>query len=79
MQCLLLWVVGLATAALLRLVAIVLFLIPVAGPLLVWLISAVVGLAAFVLWAVLVVKAVQGETFKLPVLGEFAEQHAGAL
>jgi uncharacterized membrane protein len=76
-QCLLVWVVTLATAATLRLATIVLFLIPVAGPLLALLIFVVTGIAAFVLWLVLVVKALQGEPFKLPVLGDFAEQHAG--
>ncbi|HET6181505.1 MAG TPA: hypothetical protein VFE61_31595 [Candidatus Sulfotelmatobacter sp.] len=76
-QCLLVWVVVLATAATLRLIGIVLFIVPVAGPLLTWLISVIAGLAAFVLWLVLVVKALQGELFKLPVLGDFAEHHAG--
>ena len=28
-------------------------------------------------WIVLVIKAYQGQWFKLPVLGDFAEQHAG--
>jgi len=77
-QCLLLWVVGLATAAALKLASLLLFIIPVVGPLFVVLVSMVVGLAGFVIWLVLVVKALQGETFKLPVLGDFAEQHAGS-
>jgi len=77
-QCLLWWVAGLATAAALRLIGIVLFMIPVAGPLLASLIWVVVGLAAFIIWLVLIVKALQGEMFKLPVLGDFAEQRAGS-
>ena len=36
----------------------------------------VVGLGFFVIWLVLVVKALQGERFKLPVIGDFAEQQA---
>lgn len=75
-QCLLLWVAGLATAAAIRLLGILLYIIPVAGPLLTLLITVIVGLAAFVLWLVLIVKALQGEMFKLPVLGDFAEQQA---
>ena len=35
-----------------------------------------VSLAFFMVWIVLVVKALQGEMFKLPVVGEFAEQQA---
>ncbi len=75
-QCLLVWVVVLASAAAIRLLAVLLYMIPVVGPLFVWIISIVASLAAFVLWLVLVVKAAQGEWFKLPELGEFAEQHA---
>lgn len=40
---------------------------------LVWL---VLGLGAFVLWIVLIVKAYQGQTFKLPVIGDMAERYA---
>lgn len=75
-QCLLLWVAALVTAAALKLASLALFIIPVAGPLFVVLISAVLGFGAFVIWLVLLVKAFQGETFKLPVLGEVAEQYA---
>ena len=34
-------------------------------------------LAAFVIWLVLIVKALQGEPFQLPLLGDFAEQQSG--
>jgi uncharacterized membrane protein len=37
-----------------------------------------VGLAFLVTWVVLVVKALQGEMFKLPVVGEFAERQTAA-
>lgn len=36
----------------------------------------VLGLGGFVLWIVLIIKAYQGETFKLPVLGDMAERLA---
>lgn len=77
LQCLLAWVVGLALAAALKLVSIVLFLIPVLGPLLVALLTVMASLAALLLWGVVIVKALQGEMFRLPLLGQFAEQYAG--
>jgi uncharacterized membrane protein len=78
-QCLLLWGAAIALAIALKLAGVVLFIIPVLGPLLVLLVSMVVGLAVFVIWLVLVVKAFQGEMFKLPILGDLAEQYAGSL
>ena len=65
---------ALVVGASLRVVGFLLFFIPVLGHLLVWLVSMVVGLAFFMVWAVLVVKALQGEMFKLPVVGDFAER-----
>lgn len=78
-QCLLLWAATIALAIALKLASVVLFIIPVLGPLLVLLVSMVVGLAAVVIWFVLVIKAFQGEMFKLPMLGDLAEQYAGAV
>lgn len=63
-------------AAALRLAGLVLFLIPRAGPLLATLIDVLATLAAIFLWMVLVVKALQGELFKLPLLGGLAEQYS---
>ena len=76
-QCILLWVAGILLAIALKLASVVLFIIPVLGPLLVLLVSTVVGLAVFVIWLVLVVKAFQGEMFQLPILGDFAAHRAG--
>ena len=67
---------GLAVAALLRIMGFVLYFIPAIGHLLVWLLSMVVGLACFTVWIVVVVKALQGEMFELPVLGDFAAGNA---
>jgi uncharacterized membrane protein len=36
------------------------------------------SLAGFVIWLVLVLKAYQGQMFKLPLIGDMAEQQAGA-
>ena len=48
-------------------------------PLLGWLaglLGGVVGLVSLVLWILLMVKAFQGETYKLPVIGDMAEERA---
>ena len=37
-----------------------------------------VSLAGFVIWLILVLKAYQGQMFKLPVIGDMAEKQAGA-
>lgn len=75
-QCLLLWGAGILLAILLKLAGLLLFFIPVLGPLLVVLVSTVVGLGAVVIWLVLVVKAFQGEMFQLPLLGVLAARQA---
>jgi uncharacterized membrane protein len=77
-QCLLVWLAGVVIGAALKVVGLVLLIIPFLGHLLALLISGLVGLAAVVIWLVLVVKALQGEMFKLPVLGDFAEKQANA-
>ena len=48
--------------------------IPVVGYLLAWLVIPVALLGWGILWVVLVVKALQGETFKLPLIGNLAER-----
>jgi len=40
---------------------------------LVWLVVALVGLAAFVFWIIAAIKAFQGQIYKIPVLGGFAD------
>ena len=42
-----------------------------------WIIYMIVGLLAFVLWIVLMVKAYQGTRFKLPWAGDQAEKRVG--
>jgi uncharacterized membrane protein len=78
-QCLLLWAAAILIAIALKLASVVLFIIPVLGPLLVWVVAAVVVLAAIVIWLVLVVKAFQGDMFHLPWLGEFAAHYASSI
>jgi uncharacterized membrane protein len=43
-----------------------------------YLIWPLVSLVGFVIWLVVVLKAYQGQMFKLPVIGDMAEQQAGA-
>jgi uncharacterized membrane protein len=62
------------SAAVLRIASALLGFIPIVGPLLVVLLWMIVGLGIFILWLVLVVKALQGMMFKLPFLGGIAEQ-----
>jgi|SRR5208282_2380619 uncharacterized membrane protein len=71
-QCLLVWAGA-------TLAAVFLYAIPVAGPLFVVLIAVVAALFGMVMWLVLLVKALQGEMFKLPLLGDIAEKHASAI
>jgi uncharacterized membrane protein len=42
------------------------------------LIWPLVSLVGFVIWLILVLKAYQGQMFKLPVIGDMAEKQAGA-
>jgi uncharacterized membrane protein len=77
-QCIGACLAGLIIGAALRIAGFVLFFIPVLGHLLVWLLSMVVTLAFLVVWVVLIVKALQGEMLKLPMVGDFAEQQAAA-
>jgi uncharacterized membrane protein len=45
-------------------------------PLLGGLVASLIGIAAFILWIILMVKAYQGERFKLPVAGDIAERYS---
>jgi uncharacterized membrane protein len=68
-QCIVFFMVG---------VAVLLFCFAVISPLFLVLISLVVGFALFVIWGVLIVKALQGEMLKLPWIGPFAASHSPA-
>jgi uncharacterized membrane protein len=77
-QCLGLCLAALVIGALLRVAGFGLFFVPTLGRLLILLVSVVIPLAFFAVWVVLVVKALQGEMFKLPVVGHFADRHSPA-
>jgi uncharacterized membrane protein len=55
-------------------VNIVLSIIPVVG----WIIMPFVNLVLLVIWVYLLIKALNGQRFKLPLIGDFAEKQANA-
>jgi uncharacterized membrane protein len=75
-QCFGLCLVGLVMGAMLRVAGYTLFFVPALGRLLFLLVSMVVSLALLAVWVVLIVKALQGEMFKLPLVGPFAVSHS---
>ena len=54
----------------LTVVNIILILIPIIG----WIIAWLINVLAFILWIILMFKAYQGQKYKLPWAGEFAEK-----
>ncbi len=48
----------------------ILAFIPVIG----WVLMPIVGIITLILWIILMVKAYQGENFKLPIVGDMAEK-----
>lgn len=68
-QCILFFLLGFA---------VLLFFFAVLSPLLVVLVLLLVGFALFVIWAVLLVKALQGEMLRLPLIGAFAASRSSA-
>lgn len=64
-----------ATFGALLILSIAVRLVPLVGG----IVSALVGPVAVILWVILMVKAYQGERFKLPAVGDWAEQQAAAV
>ena len=54
----------------------VLFMVLGFIPILGWMLVPIVALVQLVLWILLMVKAYQGERFKLPVIGDLAEKNS---
>lgn len=53
-------------------VTFILSFIPVVG----WILNMLLGIAAFISWILLMVKANQGGTWKYPIAGNYAEKYA---
>jgi uncharacterized membrane protein len=60
----------------LGIVARVLIFIPVLGWMVMGIIYPVIGVASLILWVILMIKAYQGEYFKLPIAGDIAEKNS---
>ena len=58
------------TFVVLFVISMVLWSIPIIG----WVISPLISLLSFILWILLMYKAYQGEIYKLPIAGDFAEK-----
>ena len=71
-QCLLFWLISMAATVLVRLLV-----WPIVGPLFALFLITIAALAALFTWIVLLVKAFQGERFRLPVIGDLAEHYSG--
>lgn len=61
---------SIAISVALMVVYFVLGIIPIIG----WILLPIVGLAALILWILLMIKAYQGKMYKLPFIGDFAEK-----
>lgn len=75
-QCIFLVIASLAIGIALKLVFTVLLLVPFLGQLMALLISLIISMGCLILWIVLIVKALQGEAFKVPFIGDLAEKQA---
>ena len=58
------------TFVVLFVISMVLWSIPIIG----WVISPLISLLSLILWILLMYKAYQGEIYKLPIAGDFAEK-----
>jgi uncharacterized membrane protein len=76
-QHLFLWIAGFALSIVAGILSMLMQLIPFMR-VLVFPLAGLIGLAWFFLWILLVVKAYQHELFKLPIIGDLAEQRASA-
>jgi uncharacterized membrane protein len=70
------WLTAIVIAAALRTATAVLGFIPLLGTLAAWLLWMLMSLAFFMIWVVLLVKALQGEMFELPIIGDLAAHQA---
>jgi uncharacterized membrane protein len=76
LQSILLWVALVLAAVAVRVIFLALSMVPSMAFLIGWIAAFVVGLAFFLLWVVLTIKALQGEMFELPLLGKIATKQS---
>jgi uncharacterized membrane protein len=75
-QCIFLVIGILALGIALKLLFVVLLFVPFLGQLTALLISIIISIGCLILWIVLIVKALQGQAFKVPFIGDLAEKQA---
>jgi len=73
-QSIFLLIAGVVIGVAMKVIFSILTLIPRVGYLFGWLTVLLVSLAWAFVWLVVLVKALQGELFKLPIIGDFAEK-----
>jgi uncharacterized membrane protein len=52
--------------------------VPIVGHIIVFLLGLVCWVGLFIVWILLLIKAYQGQVWKLPIIGDMAEKQAGA-
>jgi uncharacterized membrane protein len=75
-KCIFIAIAPLAVGIALKLMFTVLLFVPFLGQLMALLIAMIVSIGCLILWIVLIVKALQGERFKVPFIGDLAEKQA---
>ena len=68
---------GFAAVIALRILGGILLFVPLLGKLVVALVAVALWFSVLGLWVVLMWRALQGERWKLPILGDFADRQAG--
>jgi uncharacterized membrane protein len=72
-------VAAVAIWIILMILTVVAGVIPIVGHLLVMLLGLVIWVGFFVVWVILLIKANQGQMYKLPMIGDLAEKQANAI
>jgi len=73
-QCLFFCVAMIVLSIALSILTVVPFMVLITIPL-----RMIIGLGSLILWIVLLLKAYQGEMYKLPIIGDIAEKQANAI
>jgi uncharacterized membrane protein len=76
-QCLFMYVAAIACWVGLAILSMVLAFIPILGHILAFLLWMALSVGFFVAWIICLLKANQGQMYKLPVIGDLAEKQAG--
>ena len=72
-------IAAIALCIALMIIAVVLAFIPILGHIIAFLLWAVLWIGLLIVWIILLMKANQGQMYKLPVIGDLAEKQASAM